>query len=235
MNSINSTVFVGDEKIDLCLEYNIKNPYPENLSSYGCVISDWKFKTNGEIELSSYDYIDYLTLWKNAFESIFSDDNLLGSNILIIGGGDLQIGNLIKCSFTNKSNIEVVDPLTFHIQMMASGVLPHIFRVNDFKCHDVLFEDFYNNRDKSKRYKIICIDVSDDYLDIANSFYTNDLSNKINDLLDDNGYVIAYAANESLDLGDNFEVFNMFSSYINTYSNAGTNVCIFKKVVDEST
>lgn len=234
MNNIfNQTVLVNNEPITLSVEYSIKKP-KQKISYEYPFYGDWQFKTNGEIELSSMDYVKYLELWNCAFEKILSPIKV-PQNILIIGGGDLQIGNFIKCMYSEDFNIDIVDPLIYDIQVMLSGFLPHIYNINNFNCYDQLFDNFYHDEKNIGKYNIICVDVSDDYLDIANSFYTHDLSNKLSELLEDDGYIIAYMANGSLGLNSKFKIINTYESIIETYSELPTKVCVFKKVLDEDT
>lgn len=234
---ISLSVPVENTSVHLMVEYEDNHKDLRNLKVFNNKLSKrWALYSDGELEISSDDYIPYIKLWNDAFEYLNDLENydIFNANKLIIGGGDLQVANLLHLNHTGQQKIRVVDPCTVHIQVLLGQFLPHVIDLSNVDLWDCVFEKYcIESADENNHYDLVCIDLSDEYLNIADSFYKSKNQDGIYNRLSDNGYVIAYMANNSLDLGDKFMFIKDFDTDIPGYSSEPTKVGIFKKVVNE--
>ncbi len=230
------SVPVEDTFVHLMVEYEDNHKELREHRVWSDKISkNWALYSNNEIEISSVDYIPYVNLWNNAFEHLADIDtfNIFDENKLIIGGGDLQIANLLHFNHTCNEIIRVVDPCAVHIQVLLGSFLPHMIDLSDVDLHANTYQSYCDGLAAESKYGLICIDLSDDYMDIANSFYHEKTVIHLYDQLKDDGYIVAYMANGSLNLGSKFTLVKEFDTDIPGYSTEPTRVGIFKKVLNE--
>lgn len=234
---IGLSVPVEDTSVHLMVEYQDDHKELRNFKVWQNKLSrNWALYSNGELEISSDDYISYIKLWNSAFEYLaeFDQYNIFDSRKLIIGGGDLQVANLLSLNHTGNWRIRVVDPCAVHIQVLLGQFLPHVIDLSEVDLWAHTYKEYCDRRAPGgPAYQLICIDLSDDYLDIADSFYKPETMTNLYEQLDDYGYLVAYMANGSLDLGSKFTLEKEFQTDIPGYSDKPTRVGIFKKVLYE--
>jgi hypothetical protein len=125
----------------------------------------------------------YYATWDNEIKRFMLSKYPNGANVLIIGGGDLILADMIPDHPNTK--ITIVDPL--------SGILPKFvfrmqenkeYRLSNLKMYPLTFYDFYNCREipKLENFDIVISDVSSPSYEFAARYYDENLLENIGNL-----------------------------------------------------
>lgn len=163
----------------------------------------WELSINGSVEMNSDIAIVYEAAFNNLFDLIdFSDSNNSTKEILIIGGGDLQLLNCISSKSDKVEkirNINILDPLCYDLpQILEFGPNRANFN-NNFKnkviYNSYTYNDFYPELCHSfDKFDLIIVDVSDPecVMDISYPVYSKNFLESMKVILSESSNVIIY-------------------------------------------
>lgn len=128
---------------------------------------NWHLYNHGYLELTRDCDKQYLNFWESP-KYLY--------NVLVIGGGDLQISSKFITEYHCK--IDVVDPYLsmyddfhdFYLNKKSS----YTFQMNHIVKYEKTFLNFLGNDYNNKHYDLVCIDCSEPFMGITNEIYSED-------------------------------------------------------------
>lgn len=193
---------IGGESIPVAIEFD-----SDTIGSG----TKWALFINDIIECSSDDYQDYLSCWDPIIPE-YTD------NVLIIGGGDMQLAKYIQRGSKEYESITVVDPLCKKL----GNIMQFFTGPNDNSYTNLVpstFGEFIVDSDfASEKYQTILVDISEDSMDATKQIYCQEFFKSLTSLLDENGKVLCYAADGAINHFERyFRVVGERSKWIESY------------------